>query len=128
MPTEREKIEAELGMSEKEKSLADLKRVIADFDELERDLEAREAELGLPSFYRSKPLAERLAAVGVSKEAIAKINLMLEAFDVIRRTGDVNDYPEPVKQMLAKVADAEYSALDQLAALRESRRKPKPTT
>jgi hypothetical protein len=80
--------------------------------------------MGLPAFYRSKPLAERLAAVGLSKEAIAQINLLFDAL----QTRDVNDLPEQVKQMLAKVADAEYSALDQLAALRESRRKAKPTT
>jgi hypothetical protein len=63
----------------------------------------------------------------VSKEAIAEINLM---FDVLQRRegNDLNDLPEPAKQLLAKIADAEYSALDQLAALRAVWRKAKPAT
>jgi len=41
MPTEREKIE-------RERMVATLKRLIDDFDELERDLQKLEAERGLP--------------------------------------------------------------------------------
>jgi hypothetical protein len=127
MPREREKIEAELGMNERDRTMADLKRVIAEVDEFERELATLEAELGLPTD-ESKPLAERLARVGVSKEATAKIQSWLEALGTLGQTHDVNNLPEDVKQMLAKAADAEYSAIDQLAALRESRRKAKPTT
>jgi hypothetical protein len=65
------------------------------------------------------PLAERLACVGLSKEAVAKINML---FDVLQAR-NVNEFPAYAKQLLAKLADAEYSAIDQLAALIESRRK-----
>jgi hypothetical protein len=103
MPTEREKIEAELAMNERERTLAEIERVLAEIEELE----AHEGELPLSG---------------------EKIKLLLDALHTLAQTHDVNSLPEPVKQMLAKTADAEYSALDQLAALRESRRKTKPTT
>jgi hypothetical protein len=120
MPTERQKIEAELQMSEQERIVADLKRLIKDVEEFERDLQAREAELGLPTFYRSKPLVERMALVGMSKEAVEKMNLL---FDTLKARAKGDDWPESAKQLLAEVADAEYSAIDQLAAFIESRRK-----
>src|SRR6516225_8610537 len=118
MPTEREKIEAELRMNERDRVIDKLKRLLVDIEESEQALEAREAELGLPTD-RSRPLTERLARLGASKEAITEINLM---FDLLGRLVRGNDLPQAAKQLLAEIADAEYSAIDQLAALRESRR------
>jgi hypothetical protein len=83
-------------------------------------LQALEAETNLPPFDRSKPLVERLARLGMREDAIDKINQLLAAFTAFAK-GD--DPPESLKRSLAERADAEYSAIDQLAVLLESRRK-----
>ena len=120
MQSEREEIEAELQMSERERAIAGLKRLTADVEEFERNLRWLEAELGMPEFYRSKPRAQRLAYVGISKEAIAQVNMLFDAIETCNR---LDEWPEGMKRFLAKIADAEYSASAQLAELLESRRK-----
>jgi citrate synthase len=119
MTTEREKIEAELRMSERERIAAKLKDLIHDFDETEHNLQKLEAEQGLPTFYRTKPLAERMKHLGMSREAIEQIEVLLAAIESIVK-GD--ELPEATKKLLAQQADAEYSAIDQLASLLESRK------
>jgi len=69
MATEREKIEADL--QPLERLVMRIKYVMKEVEEIKRALQAREASLGLPAFYRSKPLVERMAQLGMSKAAIA---------------------------------------------------------
>ena len=77
MPTEREKIEAELQMSEHERFAPDLRRIMGDVDDLEVDLAALQDKVGLAQFGRSKPLTEWLTVLGVSKELIERVRLCL---------------------------------------------------
>jgi hypothetical protein len=79
MPTERDKIEADLNLGERERAVAKCKEVLFDFKEFERNLEALEAERGLPMFYRSKPLVERLKHVGWEPKAIEQVEILLAA-------------------------------------------------
>jgi primosomal protein N'' len=117
MPPEREKIEAELRVSERERVVAKCRRLINQFDEFERRLQALEAERGVPPSYRSKPLVKRMAHLGMSGDALDQIKQLLAAIKVFAEADD-----PPVKGLLAEHADAEYSAVDQLAVLMESRR------
>jgi len=61
-----------------------------------------------------------MAHLGMRKDALEQVKLL---FDAIAALAHWDDPPEYAKQLLAKFADAEYSAIDQLAALIESRRK-----
>jgi hypothetical protein len=40
---------------------------------MEKHLEQREAEVGLPTFYRSKPLVERMAAVSSDQATVDQV-------------------------------------------------------
>ena len=111
MPTEREKIEAELQMSEHERFAPDLRRIMGDVDDLEADLAALQDKVGLAQFGRSKPLTEWLTVLGVSKELIERVRLCLEAI----REG--LDPPKRAKALLAERDSAEQSALAQLDAI-----------
>ena len=109
MPTEREKIEAELQMSEHERFAADFRRVMRDVDDLEADLAALQDKVGLAQF--DQPLTEWLTVLGVSKELIERVRLCLEAI----REG--LDPPKRAKALLAERDSAEQSALAQLDAI-----------
>ena len=111
MPIEREKIEAELQMSEHERFAPDLRRILGDVDDLEVDLAALQDKVGLAQFGRSKPLTEWLTVLGVSKELIERVRLSLEAI----REG--LDPPKRAKALLAKRDSAEQSSLAQLDAI-----------
>ena len=111
MPTEREKIEAELQMSEHERFAPDLRRIMGDVDDLEVDLAALQDKVGLAQFGRSKPPTEWLTVLGVSKELIERVRLCLEAI----REG--LDPPKRAKALLAKRDSAEQSSLAQLDAI-----------
>ena len=111
MPTEREKIETELQMSEPERFAPDLRRIMGDVDDLEADLAALQSKVGLAQFDRSKPLTEWLMVLGVSKELIERVRLCLEAI----REG--LDPPKRAKALLAERDSAERSALAQLDAI-----------
>ena len=111
MPTEREKIEAELQMSEHERFAPDLRRIMGDVDDLEVDLAALQDKVGLAQFGRSKPLTEWLTVLGVSKKLIERVRLSLEAI----REG--LDPPKRAKALLAERDSAEQSALAQLDAI-----------
>ena len=111
MPTEREKIEAELQMSEHEGFAPDLRRIMGDVDDLEVDLAALQDKVGLAQFGRSKPLTEWLTVLGVSKELIERVRLCLEAI----REG--LDPPKRAKALLAERDSAEQSAFAQLDAI-----------
>ena len=111
MPTEREKIVAELQMSEHGSLASDLRQVMGDVDDLEADLAALQDKVGLAQFGRSKPLTQWLTVLGVSKELIERVRLCLEAV----REG--LDPPKRAKALLAERDSAEQSALAQLDAI-----------
>ena len=111
MPTEREKIEAELQMSEHERFAPDLRRIMGDVDDLEVDVAALQDKVGLAQFGRSKPLTEWLTVLGVSKELIERVRLCLEAIREGRKS------PERAKPLLTERDSAEQSALAQLDAI-----------
>jgi hypothetical protein len=83
---------------------------------MEKHLEQREAEVGLPTFYRSKALVERMAAVGFDPAAIDQVQTWLVAIPKIV-TGRQDELPEHVKRELAADADAELSGAEQLTAI-----------
>ena len=114
MPTEREKIETELQMSEPERFAPDLRRIMGDVDDLEVDLAALQDKVGLAQFDRSKPLTEWLTILGVSKELIERVRLCLDAVEAIR---EGLDPPKRAKALLAERDSAEQSALAQLDAI-----------
>ena len=114
MPTEREKIEAELQMSEHERFAPDLRRIMGDVDDLEADLAALQDKVGLAQFGRSKPLTEWLRVLGVSKELIERVRLCLDAVEAIR---EGLEPPKRDKALLAECDSAEQSALAQLDAI-----------
>jgi hypothetical protein len=118
MRTEREKIEAELRMTEEEKAIANARRAIGNVQEFDAMLCRLEALSGLPLFYRSKPIPERLKALGFPSEVIEDVNLMVDALEA---NGNGRAMPERAKAMLAEQAAAEQSALDQLAAIVNAR-------
>ena len=88
MPTEREKIEAELQIGEHERfAAADLRQVMGDLDDLEADLAALQDKAGLPRFDRSKPLTEWLTILDISKELDRTRQSMPRCRGDQRRTG-----------------------------------------
>jgi hypothetical protein len=121
----RESIEAELNASERDRLLKKLEDMAKDWHMVVADLCAREDQQGLPTFYRSKPLVERMAAVGMSKEAIERVRTWLAVITTIDRTNSVNDLPADIRLELAEAADAEISALDQLQDVLEAARRLK---
>jgi hypothetical protein len=112
----RESIEAELNASESERVIQQLREVIEDCDEVEKELRRLEDALGLSKFYQSKPLPERMRAVGMSQAAIDRVNTAFDAIDMMR-SGRSDELPDQVKNDLAAQADAELSAAEQLAAI-----------
>ena len=114
MPTEREKIEAELQMKEHEGFAPDLRRIMGDVDDLEVDLAALQDKVGLAQFGRSKPLTEWLTILGVSKELIERVRICLDAVEAIR---EGHEPPKSAKALLAERDSAEKSALAQLDAI-----------
>jgi hypothetical protein len=121
----RETIEAELQMGERarvvvEKALS----MIRELDEFEARLQAMENEASLPVFYRSKPLTERIAHLGMSPEAIAHTAELLDGIEKLALgRGELSDV---VKRQLGQEAEAARSAADQLARIIKTRQKPGP--
>ena len=122
MPKEqtRDSIEAELSASEHERLVREFEEFVRGLLELEADFERLEQERGLP-VDRTKPLAERMAAVGVSEQAIDRFFSLLDAFDKMR-LGRMDEVPKDIRRKLAESADAEISALDQLQDVLDARR------
>src|SRR5215467_9164350 len=87
MAAEREKIEAEL--QPLESLVARIKHVMEEVQEIERNLQAREAAVGLPASYRFKPLVERMAQLGMSKAAIAQVRMLIEALGALRERREI---------------------------------------
>jgi hypothetical protein len=101
----REAIERELKASEKDRVVRKLCGLAQEAREMERHFQELEAKAGLPSFYRSKPLVERMAAVGMSQGAIDHVRTWLDALSKIA-SGRSDELPAHVKAELAADADA----------------------
>jgi chemotaxis response regulator CheB len=112
----RESIEAELNASERERIVQQICEVIQENHEVEKDLRALEDANEIPESDRSKPLLERMAAVGMSQAGIAQISTLLDALKKFSE-GRIDEVPEHVKSELADRADAELSGAEQLAAI-----------
>ena len=68
-----------------------------------------EAELGLPTFYRSKPIVERMAALGYDQAAIDHVKTWLDVLTKIV-SGCQDELPDQVKNELAADATRNYLA------------------
>jgi hypothetical protein len=117
----RESIEAELSATETERLHDRVKELLRDIDELEAGLRMEE-ERGLPSFYRSKPLVDRMANLGMGPEAIERVGDLLDAMTKTLQ-GKMDEIPDHVRRQLANGAEAEISALDQLQDILDARRR-----
>jgi hypothetical protein len=118
----RESIEAELNASKRERIALQLQELIREAHLVENDLRSLEDEYGIPEFARSRPLPERMAAVGMSRAVIDRVSKSLDALDMVRQ-GRSDDLPDDVKNELAGQADAELSGAEQLAAIVDQQRK-----
>ena len=104
----RESIEAELNASKRERIALQLEEVVREAHLVEKDLRALEDEHGIPEFARSRPLPERMAAVGMSRAVIDRVSKFMDALEMVRQ-GRSDDLPDDVQSELAGLADAELS-------------------
>jgi hypothetical protein len=118
----RESIEAELNASKRERIALQLQELVREAHLVENDLRSLEDEHGIPEFARSRPLPERMAAVGMSRAVIDRISKFMDALSMVRQ-GRSDDLPDDVKSELAAQADAELSGAEQLAAIVGQQRK-----
>jgi hypothetical protein len=81
----REGIEAELNASESERISFQLQEVVREAEFVEKDLRALEDEHRIPEFARSRPLPERMAAVGMSRAGVERLSTFLDALSTVRR-------------------------------------------
>jgi hypothetical protein len=116
----RESIEAELNASEKYRVARKLQNAAREAQELEKRLQEFEAETGLPTFYRSKPIVERMAALGMSQAAIDHAQTWLDALSKVV-SGHSDELPDHMKSELA--ADAELAGAELLADIVRDHRK-----
>jgi hypothetical protein len=118
-----ESIEAELNAGECERLARKLlSKVIQDFHELEENLRQLEDEAGLPAFYRSKALTERMAAVGMSQAIIDRVETYMDALDAVQ-SGRQDELPDYLKSELAANSWAPDSSASALAGIVQSHRK-----
>jgi hypothetical protein len=125
MPTKqtKESIEAELNASERDRVVRRLQDVAQEAVEWEKRLREMEDEAGLPSFCRSKPIVERMAALGMSQGAIEHARTWLNALSKVA-SGRSAELPDHLKQELADEADAELTGAELLADIVQNHRKP----
>ena len=100
----RDSIEAELSATETERLHDQVKELLCDFEELEAGLRQMEEERGLPSFYRSRPLVDRMAHLGMSPEAIERVGELLDAMTKTLQ-GRMDEMPDHVRRQLANGAE-----------------------
>ena len=81
----RESIEAELNASKRERIALQLQELVREAHLVENDLRSLEDEHGIPEFARSRPLPERMAAVGMSRAVIDRVQMMLDALGMVRQ-------------------------------------------
>ena len=116
----RERIEAELNAGQRERIVERFKKFIDDLDIMETELREIETARGIYDA-AGRPLAERMEAVGLDRSAA----MAREALDAMTKAalGRVDEIPEHLKRDLARMADAEISALDQLQDILDARRR-----
>ena len=115
----RESIEAELNASKREQIALQLQELVREAHLVENDLRSLEDE---HEFARTRPLPERMAALGMSRAVIDRVQMMLDALDMVRQ-GRSDDLPDDVKSELADQAAAELSGAEQLASIVDQQRK-----
>jgi hypothetical protein len=118
----REAIEAELNASESERIGLQLQDVVKEAELVEKDLRALEDEHGIPEFARSRPLPERMTAVGMGRAGVERLSTFLDALEMVRQ-GRRDELPDHVKSELADLADAELSGAEQLTAIVDQQHK-----
>jgi hypothetical protein len=118
----RESIEAELNASKRERIALQLQELVSEAHLVEKDLRALEDKHGIPEFARSRPLPERMAAIGMRQATIERISTFLDALEKVRQ-GRISEVPDHVKSEFAGQADAELSGAEQLAAIVDQQRK-----
>jgi hypothetical protein len=118
----RESIEAELDASEKDRVVRNLQNAAQEAEEFERRLLELKANAGLPTFYRSKPIVERMAALGMSQAAINHAQTWLDALSKVA-SGRSDELPDHVKSELVADADAELTGAELLADIVQNHRK-----
>jgi hypothetical protein len=98
----RESIKAEQNTGERERLLQKFRELVQNCAEFERDLQEREAEAGLATYDKSKPIVGRMAAVGMSQDAIDRVKTLMDAILKIN-SGRGDELPEHVKSELAAI-------------------------
>ena len=88
-------------------------------EEFETALEERERAAGIEP-ERDKSLVDRLAALGVPKEAIDETIELMGAFELIMKDRP-EELPGRIRRKLAETAEAGISALDQLQDILDGR-------
>jgi hypothetical protein len=119
----RETIEAELNASEIDRIKIQFLEKMVELEEMEKDLQEIEAARGLPESSHLKPLPERMAALGMSRQAIDHVRKYLDAFETLNARGGVDKLRADVKRELAARADAELTGAELLADIVQSHRK-----
>ena len=118
----RETIEAELNASEIERIKIQFLEKLVEIEEMEEDLQEVEAARGLSESNRLKPLPERMAALGMSREAIDRVRKYLDAFETLNARGGIDKLRADVKRELAARADAELTGAELLANIVQTHR------
>ncbi len=118
MRVKREDIERELNLSDRERAAAVLRRTVADFGEVDRELRAAEKRAGL-EVGPDIPVVERMAKLGYSEEARRTVAEMIGALNDMRRRRNIS---QRTKAMLADREAAIRSADEQLAAILAARK------
>jgi hypothetical protein len=96
----KESIETELDASAKARVARKLHDAAQDAQEFEMRMQELEAEAGLPAFYQSKPVVERMAALGMSQDLIDHARTRLDALSKVV-SGRSDELPEHFKAELA---------------------------
>jgi hypothetical protein len=118
----RETIEAELNASEIERIKIQFLEKLVEIEEMEEGLQEVEAARGLSESNRLKPLPERMAALGMSREAIDRVRKYLDAFETLNARGGIDKLRADVKRELAARADAELTGAELLANIVQTHR------
>jgi hypothetical protein len=110
-----------LNASEVERAVRRCREVLHDIRELQRRLEEEEERSWAITPLPDRPLVERMAAVGIGKEAIQQVSDMLDAIKKLV-SGEADEIPVGMRRGLTETADAGISALDQLQDILDARR------
>jgi hypothetical protein len=119
----RESIEAELKASEIDRIKIQFLEILREIEEVETELRELEGVLGLPASQREKKLPDRMAAMGMSRAGIDKVQKYLDALEMLNAGGGVDRLRADVKQAMAARADAELTGAELLAGIVQSHRK-----